>query len=533
MIRNQKENLDCDGLRNGLDRVFCDLHCIRDAVKAGDSAILKTLEKSVQVMGSNMDMLLEYHTGTAKDELMEAIDSLQPPHDDDDLLENAHEVQAQLLGMFTEMGSMLNANLDAGGHATATRALDSFAARFSAPDPLTSNHTKLMHELASESTSLLNTVRAASSRQLSTSAEASRRTSSAVRKLNQALGTRNQMLGVYSSSAQTKKETQRNMSPTMDTITALKNDIQRSSATTLLLDLDRSWWTIREKLDEYLDAAQGQTAAFTDALIVVEDYSSKCAADFDDLKHAHVQALQADKAAQKQLQESWHAVEHQFGMLAAKIADSHGFLQLAHLDASSLDFETNRTAICSQGKPAKEAALLAVDRSLSQGLAKQTWKQLTDVFDEMGMLRSRFSAHGLKTPKNQTLIQALERTATAYMEAMDQRSDIALEAARRVCGQESTLAQISLVDEETKKIGALEAALKTVRDMEGAKDLANALALEKDEDAKKLGDLKDLALEAKDLAMEKEMEKNQMEEKLHTLQVHELEEKIRNLEARK
>merc|ERR1719443_377742 len=61
-----KRYADCDSRQASFNRMFCDLHCIRDAVKAGDKAILSTLEKSVEVMGRNMDMLMEYHTLNAK-----------------------------------------------------------------------------------------------------------------------------------------------------------------------------------------------------------------------------------------------------------------------------------------------------------------------------------------------------------------------------------------------------------------------------------------------------------------------------------
>ena len=36
---------DCLPLQHGLARMFCDLHCVRDAVKAGDAAILANLEE--------------------------------------------------------------------------------------------------------------------------------------------------------------------------------------------------------------------------------------------------------------------------------------------------------------------------------------------------------------------------------------------------------------------------------------------------------------------------------------------------------
>merc|ERR1719502_1984158 len=103
------------------DRIFCDLHCIKDAVKAGDQAILKTLEKAVHIMGRNMDMLLEYHVGSAKDEILDAIDQINGGKS---LVQRAHRVRDALESKFDEMHNLLmRSNLDASGHETTTRAL--------------------------------------------------------------------------------------------------------------------------------------------------------------------------------------------------------------------------------------------------------------------------------------------------------------------------------------------------------------------------------------------------------------------------
>ena len=143
-------------------------------------------------MGKNMDMLLDYHTGAAKDEILDAIHGIGGKS----LLERAHETKEQLLDTFAQMRTMLmSSNLASAGHTTATRALNRFAARFSDPD--TSNHTQLMREIASEATTLLSTLHAASTTQLSAGAEASRRTATALHMWNQVIRDHNQLIGVY------------------------------------------------------------------------------------------------------------------------------------------------------------------------------------------------------------------------------------------------------------------------------------------------------------------------------------------------
>ncbi|CAE7225543.1 unnamed protein product, partial [Symbiodinium natans] len=48
---------------HGFARTFCDLHCIRDAVRKGDDAILRALEEAVEIVGKNTQILLEHYVG--------------------------------------------------------------------------------------------------------------------------------------------------------------------------------------------------------------------------------------------------------------------------------------------------------------------------------------------------------------------------------------------------------------------------------------------------------------------------------------
>ena len=102
-------------------------------------------------------MLLEYHVGSAKDELLDAIDKINGGQA---LLQRAHRVRDELGSKFGEMESLLmRSNLDASGHDTATRALNNFANHFSDIDLSQANHSDLMHEIQDESAKLLSMVR--------------------------------------------------------------------------------------------------------------------------------------------------------------------------------------------------------------------------------------------------------------------------------------------------------------------------------------------------------------------------------------
>ncbi|CAE7177294.1 unnamed protein product, partial [Symbiodinium microadriaticum] len=54
---------DCNPIQHGFARTFCDLHCIRDAVRKGDDAILRALEEAVEIVGKNTQILLEHYVG--------------------------------------------------------------------------------------------------------------------------------------------------------------------------------------------------------------------------------------------------------------------------------------------------------------------------------------------------------------------------------------------------------------------------------------------------------------------------------------
>jgi hypothetical protein len=100
------DTADCNSLQNFYARTFCDLHCLRDTVKTGDKAILKSLEGAgfwpnsyfsidyfcckqlfacccfnfdslvspepwgaVDVMGKNTDALLEHYSENLQDSI--------------------------------------------------------------------------------------------------------------------------------------------------------------------------------------------------------------------------------------------------------------------------------------------------------------------------------------------------------------------------------------------------------------------------------------------------------------------------------
>ncbi|CAE8600212.1 unnamed protein product, partial [Polarella glacialis] len=119
------DTADCNSLQNFYARTFCDLHCLRDTVKTGDKAILKSLEGAVDVMGKNTDALLEHYS----ENLQDSINGLKETTGSS-LLEDAQTMRKKMDGMFLEMSQMLSTEVTQSSRSTASRALDHFSALF-------------------------------------------------------------------------------------------------------------------------------------------------------------------------------------------------------------------------------------------------------------------------------------------------------------------------------------------------------------------------------------------------------------------
>merc|ERR1719453_956200 len=75
----------------------------------------------------------------------------------------------------------------------------------------------------------------------------------------------------------------------------------------------------------------------------------------------------------------------------------------------------------------------AVKEALGGGLAAQSWKQITNVFEEMGMLREKFVTEGLPAPNEGTLDQARDRAKAIIEDIFTQFDDIVADTMVHVC----------------------------------------------------------------------------------------------------
>eukprot|EP00928_Gymnodinium_smaydae_P097279 TRINITY_DN876_c0_g3_i1.p1 TRINITY_DN876_c0_g3~~TRINITY_DN876_c0_g3_i1.p1 ORF type:complete len:1335 (+),score=312.08 TRINITY_DN876_c0_g3_i1:2060-6064(+) len=442
------DNADCNSLQHGFSRIFCDLHCIRDAVRAGDKAILTSLEGAVKVVGQNTDLLLDYYYGVAQDKLA-LLKEEEEESEEESLLAQARETSHNLKAMFTEMKNNLaaGASFSPEAKATTTRALNSFAGRFGRPEILaglgansSADAAKRLRSLAQEAEALQATVRMSSSAgaKTPTAAQTARRSAQLLAQMQQVLQTRLYTLGVYRDSIGRAKEQMRRLARSrVATAADLVDEIRESSATAFLLDLDSTWWALRSSIDNYVELAAEQAESYGSAFSLLDAYTTSCSAGFDELQKAYRHTLATEGAAHAQLRTTYGEVTKALGILAAKIEDGNEFQQLARLDVGAVSgaaLGANRSIICSGSDDAAAlaAASAALTTAFQDGLVEQTWSQMRMSFMEVPMLIERFKAGGMRAPDVKWATQAWYRIARAYKTVLDGRSELTQEWMQRI-----------------------------------------------------------------------------------------------------
>merc|ERR1719356_2245559 len=56
--------MDCDPVQTNFARLFCDLHCVRDAVIRGDMTINRNLKSATDITKKNMEQLAKWNVDT-------------------------------------------------------------------------------------------------------------------------------------------------------------------------------------------------------------------------------------------------------------------------------------------------------------------------------------------------------------------------------------------------------------------------------------------------------------------------------------
>ena len=270
---------DCLTLQHGLARIFCDLHCIRDAVKAGDKAILSNLEKATEVINNNTKRLLEFYL------------SDDQGADSAGFLESQKVIVEGMSKSLVEMRQMLQTHLHPMAASATTRSINTFLAS-TALQPKTnitdshssrnlSNLSFQLDHLASKVTTLHSTLsQTLSSHKVSASQSVSDRTGEYVTTMMKVVKAKAHTLGIHKNAALKSKERQhwlRSHSTTSvkELLLEMQDEFHEDTMKLAMDSIDKTWWMLRSKLDMYFDVMEEYWGAFKSALVALDEYTDR------------------------------------------------------------------------------------------------------------------------------------------------------------------------------------------------------------------------------------------------------------------
>lgn len=399
---------DCNPLQHGFARTFCDLHCIRDAVRKGDDAILRAVEEAVEIIGKNTQILLEHYVGG----------------ESGSLVQEGTEIRRGLAAQLAElMATAQEAALQPRASQAAERAVRSFAGRWrSVEGGNASESLASLKAMAKDASELHATVMLVKGQRLSQVEEVQQNALETASRTNDFLKAKVHDLGRYHQTARRGKMVQRWFKQHWQNKFSMLDEFQDLSLAQAMQTFDTSWWEIRRELDAYLDAATEQARAMSSAVDALRGYTGKCQTSFEQLKNSYAASVRAEKKAHAVLKKTWSDVVFQAGLMASKITDAGLLDRLALADVKASKQPTVDKAQLPGFCSGSDAAALKLMHAhlaevTGQGLLGQTQRQIGILFLEIAMLRHRFQTGGLGEAPNAEEAQGAEERLGHALEA--------------------------------------------------------------------------------------------------------------------
>jgi len=199
-----------------------------------------------------------------------------------------------------------------------------------------------------------------------------------VTKLQQAARTELQTLGIYRQHS--------NVSRTA--VLTWQGVQERMEQRTILLAMDRLWWELRGKLDNYMDAAETEVDAFQKAFATMAAYEH-CSTALPDVMAEYGRSMAAMDYSHRSLKATWRDSMNIVGELAAVIQDGDVF------------------------------ATLVSQEGCKSPLAHQTMKQARFAVGGLKLLLHRFKVGGLGQPEVGPLVDAVQRIQSSFRAVME------------------------------------------------------------------------------------------------------------------
>jgi len=417
--------------------VFCDLHCIRNAVEQGDKTIIDSITHAVQVIGTNTHSLMEHVLKTLQIE-MKVIDVKlgRLGRKKRSLIEEASAIHEDTGRMLMEMYHLATeTSYDAHGKASINRALDALAG-FSAhvTEGNLTNITSTFQSLNHQTQTVLTVMKIAAQNKMNQASVIGHRVAKLAVKMQDAALSQNKLLGVFTKTSAVSKERQRLLRDRGSTLQGIASELDHLGAQMLLLQMDDTWWKLRSEIDKYLEVVSAQAKTYAELVSVMDAYTSECSATYPMLQVAYSNAVNAEQAAHRVLREVWISAVPLIGLLASQVCDGDAFQRFARIDAAAVaeyklldqtsEVSSNETLslsvrdICGGSNAAVQTVQTSVIKALEQGLLGQLNMQLSVLLAEMETLAHRHAWANLGVPVDMEQIVAARDRMVQSRESM-------------------------------------------------------------------------------------------------------------------
>ncbi|CAE7824831.1 unnamed protein product [Symbiodinium sp. CCMP2592] len=388
---------DCDPMQAEVDRLFCDIHCVRDAVIRGDRTIIRNLKAATDVTNGNMKKLAEWsvlsnraETGwlaekidTTDERLSLQIQHLQDSVDGTTLLEAKQASGEMLLEI---AGFAQAASFNVLSRATAKDALERFlaadagdagpSAATGSASSFQTNASRVASGVLQSLADLRGTLRSASGPGASRLAMLGAQFRRDAGRMHQLAKRQMQVLGMYRDHSNiTRKKVQ-----------TWRQEVLLQEQHAALFTVDRIWWELRGKLDEYMETATVQVAALETSLATMASYEH-CASSLHEVQQSYAASLVARDRGHSKLRAAWRESSRLLGELASVVVDGDVF----------------QTFVKSEG--------------CDSALAAQTMQQAKYAVGSMKLLLHRFEVGGLTLPDTSAVQDSAKRLQESFEKA--------------------------------------------------------------------------------------------------------------------
>eukprot|EP00928_Gymnodinium_smaydae_P052294 TRINITY_DN360_c0_g2_i1.p1 TRINITY_DN360_c0_g2~~TRINITY_DN360_c0_g2_i1.p1 ORF type:complete len:4395 (-),score=487.31 TRINITY_DN360_c0_g2_i1:145-13329(-) len=400
---------DCKSFNVGFSRLFCDMYCVMNVVRTGSTTVSDSIELATKLTNDNLFKLADYSVASVASKIDDIASKVASAAPSAQLIErDSRQVQAKVLSLFDELRDMSSTSTySPAGVASALRASHEYV-----------DQIRFMFEQANESYAIddiagrvhkfagLLHAKVSSAQHMPretarvTSASVAMSVSDAAKSVERTLRQRVSNLGNW----RYVQKNHRDLRQLASQRDGVSSEMERAS---ILVEFDDVLWRAHYAVDRYLDAAEEQHSAYSDALAMLQGYQN-CQHDFKALSKAYSVAQAKTEVAQTILGETWSNVLGQFSVLAS-IADAHLFELIAEEDAALVTVDAWRDALTKSTSlengsstcqfntvVGTQALVTLLSRRLADGAFGNAVLQIREVIANIADLRERRAREGVR-----------------------------------------------------------------------------------------------------------------------------------------